>query len=348
MTVPRPPLADLHAFEAAARHLSFTKAAAELGVTQGAVSQRIRKLEELLGLQLFERRTRCLALTSAGETLATAVADGLSRIALGLEEIGQPVVQRSPAHLTVSVVPDFASKWLLPRLTSFQDKFPEIEVRVTAEDRFADFVTDGVDLGIRFGSGSNPGLSTLPLMPDVVFPVCSPALLRKRSITAPEELLNCELLHDATAEHDGSGCDWRHWFERTGMSVGRLEGLRLSPGKLAIESAADGLGVALARAALIGDDLDEGRLVRPLHQAATTVFSYHLVHRPAAKLDCHVAAFIDWVRSEAAEWLMNKGQMAKGQTTQGQMTGMPVQQPSATLPAPANQTDGAPVRKRAS
>ncbi len=223
-------------------------------------------------------------------------------------------------------------------MTGFQDKYPEIEVRVTAEDRFADFITDGVDLGIRFGGGSNPGLNTVLLMPDVVFPVCSPALLQKNAFTTPAELLNCELLHDATAEHDGSGCDWRHWFAQADMTVGRLEGLRLSPGKLAIESAADGLGVALARAALIGDDLAEGRLVRPLHQAATTLFSYHLVHRQVAKLDCHVAAFIDWIRSEAAEWLMNKGQMA----------GMPMQQASATLPEPANQPASTSLTKRAS
>jgi LysR family glycine cleavage system transcriptional activator len=337
MSVPRPPLADLRAFEAAARHLSFTKAAAELGVTQGAISQRIRKLEELLDLQLFERRTRALVLTNAGQTLATAVADGLSRIALGLEEIGRPPAPRSPKRLTVSVLPDFASKWLLPRLTGFQDKYPEVEVQITAEDRFADFVTDGVDLGIRFGCGENPGLTTLLLMPDVVFPVCSPDLLKEGgSFTTPAELLNCELLHDAAAEHNGSGCDWRHWFEQAGIASGRLEGLRVSPSKLVIESAADGLGIALARAALIGDDLAEGRLVRPLRQSATTVYSYFLVHRPAVKLDCHVAAFIDWVRAEAAEWLLTKGQMA----------GMPVRQASASLPEPANQPVS--VSKRAS
>ncbi len=333
------PLADLRAFEAAARHLSFTKAAAELGVTQGAISQRIRKLEELLDLQLFERRTRALVLTNAGQSLATAVADGLSRIAQGLEEIGRPAAPRSPKQLTVSVLPDFASKWLLPRLTGFQDKYPEIEVRITAEDRFADFVTDGVDVGIRFGCGENPGLTTLLLMPDVVYPVCSAGLLQKDgSFATPAELLNCELLHDATAEHNGSGCDWRHWFEQAGITSGRLEGLRLSPGKLVIESAADGLGVALGRAALIGDEVAEGRLVRPLRQSATTVFSYFLVHRPVAKLDCHVAAFIDWVRAEAAEWLM----------TEGQMGGMPMQETSAALPQPANQPGGASIRKRAS
>jgi LysR family glycine cleavage system transcriptional activator len=306
----RPPLADLRAFEAAARHLSFTRAAQELGVTQGAVSQRIRKLEDLLGLQLFERHTRSLTLTNAGETLATAVADGLSRIDQGLEELGRPAAPRQAATLTVSVTPDFASKWLLPRLTGFQDKFPEIEVRITAEHRFADFVTDGVDLGIRFGSGINPGLSTMLLMPDIVFPVCSPAMLQKGPrLAAPADLLQGELLHDATAEHDGSGCDWRHWFQQAGLMIERLDGLRLSPAKLAIESAADGLGVALARAALIGNDIIEGRLARPLPHAATTAFSYYLVYRQKPKLDCHVADFIDWLRAEAAIWLVSQGEI---------------------------------------
>jgi len=304
----RPPLADLRAFEAAARHLSFTRAAQELGVTQGAVSQRIRKLEDLLELQLFERHTRSLTLTNAGETLATAVADGLSRIDLGLEELGRPAAPRQAATLTVSVTPDFATKWLLPRLTRFQDKFPEIEVRITAEHRFADFVTDGVDLGIRFGSGLNPGLSTMLLMPDIVFPVCSPAMLQKGARPgSPADLLQSELLHDATAEHDGSGCDWRHWFEQAGVMIERLDGLRLSPAKLAVESAIDGLGVALARATLIGNDIIEGRLARPLPHAATTVFSYYLVHRQKPKLDCHVADFIDWLRAEAAIWLVSQG-----------------------------------------
>jgi LysR family transcriptional regulator, glycine cleavage system transcriptional activator len=306
----RPPLADLRAFEAAARHLSFTRAAAELGVTQGAVSQRIRKLEDLLDLRLFERHTRSLTLTNAGETLATAVADGLSRIDQGLAEIGRPAAPRQAATVTVSVTPDFASKWLLPRLTRFQDKYPEIEVRITAEHRFADFVSDGVDLGIRFGSGLNPGLSTMLLMPDVVFPVCSPAMLQKSArFAAPADLLQSELLHDAIAEHDGSGCDWRHWFQQVGIVAERLDGLRLNPGKLAIDSAANGLGVALARGTLIGNDITEGRLARPLPHAVTTAFSYYLVHRQKPKLDCHVTDFVDWLRAEAAAWLVSQGEI---------------------------------------
>jgi LysR family transcriptional regulator, glycine cleavage system transcriptional activator len=271
----RPPLADLRVFEAAARHLSFTRAGAELGVTQGAISQRIRHLEDFLGLRLFERLTRALVLTSHGRLLAVAVGDGLARIDEGVAEIDRLCLPANRAILTVSVTAAFASKWLLPRLAAFQERFPEIEVRIAAEERFADFVSDGVDLGIRFGRGAYPGLSATMLMPDIVYPVCSPALLKDgASLTAPADLLRCVLLHDVTGEHDGSGCDWHYWFASAGLKVEHLEGLRLSPGRLVLEAALSGLGVALGRATLVNDELKEGRLVRPLDHAQATTFSY--------------------------------------------------------------------------
>lgn len=300
----RPPLADLRAFEAAARHLSFTRAARELGVTQGAVSQRIRRLDEMVDLRLFERLTRALVLTSQGQTLATAVGDGLARIDRGLAEIGR---QRAPgpgASLTVSVTASFASKWLLPRLARFQEQHPEIEVRIAAEDRFADFAADGVDLGIRFGGGVYPGLNATLLMPDIVFPVCSAALLNEgASLTSPEDLLHCVLLHDAAVEHDGSGCDWRQWFESAGLEVERLEGLRLSPGQLVLEAAVNRLGIALGRASLVNDELTDGRLVRPLRHSVTTTFSYYVVQRPKAGSETHSSVFVEWLQDEAAAWL---------------------------------------------
>jgi LysR family glycine cleavage system transcriptional activator len=300
----RPPLADLRVFEAAARHRSFTRAAAELGVTQGAVSQRIRRLEEALDLRLFERLTRALVLTNQGQTLATAVGDGLARIDQGLAEIGGQHAPRNAATLTVSLTASFASKWLLPRLTRFQEQHPEIEVRIAAEDRFADFAADGVDLGIRFGRGIYPGLNATLLMPDIVFPVCNPVLLNDGApVTSPEDLLRCVLLHDAAAEHDGSGCDWRPWFESAGLEIERLEGLRLSPGQLVLEAAVNGLGIALGRATLVNDELAEGRLVRPLRHTMTTAFSYYLVRRPKADTAGHLSAFVAWLQDEATAWL---------------------------------------------
>jgi LysR family transcriptional regulator, glycine cleavage system transcriptional activator len=304
----RPPLADLNAFEAAARHLSFTRAAAELGVTQGAVSQRIRRLEDMLELRLFERLTRALVLTGHGRVLAGAVCDGLARIDEGLAEIGRQRTPEETATLTVSVTSAFASKWLLPRLARFQERHPSIEVRIAAEDRFADFVSDGVDLGIRFGRGFYPGLSTTLLMPDIVFPVCNPLLLNEGTLlTSPEDLLRCVLLHDVAAEHDGSGCDWLAWFESTGLQVERLEGLRLSPGQLVLEAAVNGLGIALGRATLVSNELAEGRLIRPLQHSVTSNFSFYLVQRPKADSGAHLSAFVEWLQDEAAAWLAVEG-----------------------------------------
>jgi LysR family transcriptional regulator, glycine cleavage system transcriptional activator len=309
----RPPLADLRAFEAAARHLSFTRAASELGVTQGAVSQRIRRLEDQLDLRLFERLTRAMVLTAHGRTLAAAVGEGLARIDDGLSEIVRHRSPQDAAVLTVSVTAAFASKWLLPRLARFQERYPEIEIRIAAEDRLADFVSDGVDLGIRFGRGIYPGLSATLLMPDIVFPVCSPALLNDGDapLTSAEDLLCCTLLHDVTTEHDGSGCDWRSWFEAAGLLTERLEGLRLSPGKLVLEAAINGLGVALGRATLVNDDLAEGSLVRPLQHSMATTFSYYFVQRPKAEACEHLSAFIEWLREEAAAWLVQEGELGK-------------------------------------
>jgi LysR family glycine cleavage system transcriptional activator len=319
----RPPLADLRAFEAAARHLSFTRAGAELGVTQGAISQRIRRLEETLEIRLFERLTRAMALTSQGRLLATAVGEGLARIDEGLAEIDRLRLPPDRATLTVSLTAAFATKWLLPRLGGFQERFPEIEVRIAAEDRFADFVSDGVDLGIRFGRGVYPGLSATMLMPDIVYPVCSPVLLNDGApLTSPEDLLGCVLLHDVAGEHDGSGCDWHYWFESAGLKIEHLEGLRLSPGPLVLEAAVNGLGVALGRATLVSEELREGRLVRPLCHVLTTNFSYYLVQRPKPEVARHVSAFIEWLKDEAAAWLAQEGQIRDG-TVCGQTAPQP-------------------------
>ena len=268
------------------------------------------------------------------ETLATAVADGLSRIDQGLEEIGRPQPTRRAATLTVSVTPDFASKWLLPRLTRFQDTHPEIEVRVTAEHRFADFVSDGVDLGIRFGAGINPGLQHPAADARCGLSGLQPCLVeRVRTVCFSGRSCCRELLHDVTAEHDGSGCDWRHWFEHTGIAVEPARRPASQPRKARDRIAADGLGVALARATLIGNDLTEGRLVRPLHQTATTAFSYYLVHRSSRSSTPMSVAFIAWLRSEAARWLVSEDQAEDA----------PVKQDNAAPPAARR-----PIAKRAS
>jgi LysR family transcriptional regulator, glycine cleavage system transcriptional activator len=299
----RPPLADLHAFEAAARHLSFTRAASELGVTQGAVSQRVRKLEETLGLRLFKRLARALRLTAEGEILAKAVRDGIDRIDVGLGAIGGTPQQRRGTTLTLSVAPGFACRWLLPRLARFRARYPDIEVRLEAEDRLANFAGDGVDLAIRCGKGTYPGLQADLLMSDAVFPVCNPTLLeRGPRLVRPEDLFSHVLLHDSRTESDGGGSGWNHWFASAGLPVRRHDGPRFSNAHLAIEAAISGLGIALGRATLVNDELIEGRLVRPLRHAAPTIFSYYLVRRPASVLSPPLAEFVAWLREEAESW----------------------------------------------
>jgi LysR family glycine cleavage system transcriptional activator len=300
----RPPLADLHAFEAAARHLSFTRAATELGVTQGAVSQRIRRLEDTLGRPLFERLTRALALTADGKTLAAAIGDGLARIDDGLAAIDrQRLPLRGGATLTLSVAPGFAGRWLLPRLVRFRERRPDIEVRIEAEDRLANFAGDGVDLAIRCGLGAYPGLSSELLTADAVFPVCNAAVAeRGLPLAQPEDLLGHVLLHDSRTEQDGGGCTWQDWFRSAGLRVQRLDGPRFSNAHLAIEAAIGGLGIALARATLVNGDLVEGRLVRQLRHAMPAPFSYYLVHSPKAAAGSHRDAFVEWLRAEVAVW----------------------------------------------
>ena len=299
----RPPLGDLHAFAAAARHLSFTRAADELGVTQGAVSQRIRRLEQMLGLTLFERLTRALALTADGKILAEAVGYGIDRIDEGLAAIDRQRRPRAGTNLTLSAAPGFACRWLLPRLGRFRVRCPNIEVRIEAEDRLANFVSDGVDLAVRCGQGSYPGLSAELLLPDAVFPVWSPELAaRGVPLARPEDLFGHLLLHDSRTEHDGGGGSWQDWFRSAGLRVQRLDGPRFSNAHLAVEAAISGLGLALGRATLVSDDLVAGRLLRPLRHAAPTTFSYYLVHRPAALVGPPLAAFVEWLRKEAEVW----------------------------------------------
>lgn len=299
----RPPLADLHAFEAAARHLSFTRAACELGVTQGAVSQRVRKLEESLGLALFERLTRALALTADGKILAEAVGGGIDRIDEGLAAVDRHRRPRAGTTLTLSAAPGFACRWLLPRLVRFRARHPDIEVRIEAEDRLANFVSDGIDLAVRCGQGTYPGLSAELLMPDAVFPVWSPELAaRSPAVVRPDDLFDHLLLHDSRTERDGGGGAWHDWFRSAGLRAQRLDGPRFSNAHLAVEAAVSGLGVALGRATLVSNDLAAGRLLRPLRHAAPTTFSYYLVQRPAGFDNPPLAAFVAWLRNEAEAW----------------------------------------------
>jgi LysR family glycine cleavage system transcriptional activator len=294
-----PPLNSLRAFEAAARHVSFARAAAELHVTPAAVSQQIKLLEERLGVPLFRRLNRRLVLTDQGRLLLPGVSDGFTRLRQAVEQVRQQV-QGGP--LNVNVSPGFAAKWLLPRLDRFNALHPEIDVRVTAAMELVDFNTEPVDLAVRFGPGDYPGLVSEFLLGDAAVPVCSPALCRGRHpLRRPEDLRHHRLIHDGSANVGVTVPNWRMWLQTAGVTgVDPGAGLTLAPWALVAQAAIDGQGVALGRSALIGDDLAAGRLVRPFDLAIDVPFAHRLVYREGSLRRPKVRAFRDWILAETA------------------------------------------------
>ena len=293
-----PPLNALRAFEAAARHLSLSRAADELSVTPAAVSHQIRTLEDHLGVALFRRDGRSLLLTDAGQACLPGIREGFERLSSAIDEIDSLGMA---GVLTVSVAPSFAAKWLVPRLDRFQAKHPEIDVRVSASMAVTDFSRDDVDLAIRYGAGRYPDLVVQKLLEESVFPVCSPGLLKEKGpIDTPAALRNHTLLHDDSPDNDESCPTWAMWLKAAGVEVDSSRGPRFNQSSLVIEAAVLGKGVALAKATLAATDLAEGRLVKPFPVNAPVGFAYYVVC-PKAKLNLpKVALFRDWVRDEAA------------------------------------------------
>ena len=291
-----PPLNALRAFEAAGRHLSFTKAAEELFVTQAAVSHQVKALEETLGIALFRRFNRRLMLTDAGQAYLPPLREAMDQIALATERL--KTVEESGA-LKVSVLPSFAAKWLLPRLSRFRARHPEIDVLVSAKNELVDFTREDVDLAIRYGWGNYPGLTTHDFMGDVVFPVCSPQILKSGPpLEKPADLKHHTLLHDPTTATDA--IDWRGWLKATGVTgVDPTRGPGFTDTAMVIQAAVEGQGVALGRSALAGNDLEAGRLVKPFGPEIPSDLRYYIVHPPAAADKAKVAAFRDWLLEEA-------------------------------------------------
>jgi len=293
-----PPLNAVRAFEAAARHMSFTKAADELFVTPAAISQQVKLLEGHLGQPLFRRLNRALMLTDAGRLLLPGFGEGLDRIAAALRGLKQ---QQELGPLDVNSSPAFASKWLIPRLDQFQHQAPEVEVRITASMELVDFDRDEVDVAVRFGAGKYPGLSADWLMGEEVFPVCAPELLQgEHPLKTPEDLAHHPLLHDGTLQLGDLTPDWRMWLQAAGVEdVNPNYGMTLRPGSMVIEAALEGQGVALGRRSLVAGDLASGRLVRPFALSLPITFSHWLVYKPDALKRRKVKAFRDWIMAEA-------------------------------------------------
>ncbi len=289
-----PPLNALRTFEAAARHLSFTKAATELFVTQAAVSHQIKALEDHLGLPLFRRLNRGLMLTDEGQELLPFVRGAFDQLAEGIGRLRQG---QSAGVLTISVLPSIASTWLIPRLRHFQAGHPEIEVHMTATDRLVDFAREPVDAAIRYGLGQWPGLRALRLLSAEMLPVCSPQLLEgPDALRTPEDLAHHRLLHVLNAPDE-----WRMWLMAAGVQgVDPDRGLRFDHTALAVQAALNGMGVAMGPAALVGEDLAAGRLVEPFDVELPSDSAYYFVAPESTADQPKIKAFGDWLQEEAS------------------------------------------------
>ncbi|MDJ0955391.1 MAG: transcriptional regulator GcvA [Arenicellales bacterium] len=287
-----PPLNALRAFEAAARHLSFTKAAEELYVTQSAISHQVKLLEDYLGIKLFRRLNRALVLTDEGQLYLPPV----MRVFDQLHEATKRLTENEArGRLTVSVLPSFAARWLVPRLGQFIKTYPELDVRVAPSLELVDFARDDVDLGIRYGRGRYPGLRVDRLMTEDVFPVCSPELLKgDQPLQQPQDLKHHVLMHDD--EHG----EWGTWLLSAGVKdIDPTRGPTFTDSSMLIQAAVAGQGVALARGALAADDLASGALVRPFTLSLPVEYAYYIVCPEETADRPKVAAFREWLLQEA-------------------------------------------------
>jgi LysR family glycine cleavage system transcriptional activator len=293
-----PPLNALRAFEAAGRHLSFSKAAAELHVTPAAISQQVRALEDHLGVPLFRRLNRALLLTDAGQLGLPALSEGFDRLVDGIANIQN---SEDTNVLAVSVAPSVTAKWLMPRLDRFYREHPEVDLRIDATSAVADFGADGIDVAIRYGPGNYPGMRVDVMMAEEVFPVCSPKLLEGDApLRDVSDLGRFTLLHLAWVSQDESWPDWRMWLAAAGHpEIDSTRGPRFVQFGMSVEAAVKGLGVALGSTAVVSDDLATGRLVKPFDLTLAPPFKYYLVC-PERNADRPiVAAFRDWILREA-------------------------------------------------
>jgi LysR family glycine cleavage system transcriptional activator len=291
-----PPLNALRAFEAAARHLSLSLAANELNVTPAAISHQVRLLEDHIGLPVFERNGRGLALTDAGAAGLRDLREAFAHLSAAMDAIAS---LGETGTLSISVAPSFAAKWLLPRLDSFEREHPDIDVHVSASMQLADFTRDRIDVAIRYGAGGYADVFFEKLLAESVIPVCAPALAREKAPRSPRDLVGLTLLHDDSPDNDPSCPTWDMWLRAAGVDDADVErGPRFNQASLVIESAILGRGVALAKSTLASADLQAGRLVRPIAAESPVDFAYYFV-APRAKLNLpKVAYFRDWLRRQ--------------------------------------------------
>ena len=315
-----PPLSALRAFEAAARHLSLTRAAEELHVTAGALSHQIRGLEDLLGLKLFERRVRAIALTDAGKLLYPGLQTGFTHIrdaVAGLSRLAKDRV------LVISTPPGLTSKWLAPRLYRFAGANPDIDARISSTLAYANFVTDGVDVAIRnfpVTAPHDPALVIDRLAEVAFIPVCSAQFLREHGpLDTPARLAQAMLIHDDSLAGRAHVASWGDWFKAAGVTADISRGLRFSSADHALDAAGEGAGVLLTHDLLAYDDLRTGRLVIPVQRPLKSERAYYFVCPANRQERPHVQAFGAWIKQEIAalDWTPVYGKKARARAAGG-------------------------------
>ena len=299
MTRRLPPLNALRAFEAAARHLSFSRAAAELCVTPAAVSHQVKGLEDLLGVALFRRLTRGVALTDEGRAYLPGLTEGFDRLAEASARIARHGLA---GRLVVSAIPSFAMRWLLPRLADFRQRYQDLDMDVDATIQRVDFGRDDVDIALRYGRGQWSDVHCELFLKETVFPVCSPKLLEgSAALRTPDDLKRQTLLHDSQIKTDESWMGWPSWLALlNARDVDAERGPRFSDSTMMLEACAAGHGVAIGRRSLCEADLAQGRLVRLFGLERLADYDYYFVCRPGTVDRPKIAAFRSWLFEMAA------------------------------------------------
>ena len=295
-----PPLKALRAFEAAARHLSFSKAAEELFVTPGAISQQIKLLEEFLGVSLFKRMHRRILLTDSAQCILPGIQSGLNQMSNALDELKSINFERP---ITITTPPSFATKWLVPRLKSFRKSNPEIDIRIDTSIEVVDLTHSDIDIAIRFGNGEYTDMQVDFMLHQEVFPVCSPKLVsKKRPLKHPSDLKNFEILQYDPHLWESDWPDWQMWLMAVGAEdVDMHRGLSFSQQELLVQAAIDGQGVALVGSVSVEDDLKAGKLIKPFEQSYPLKLSYYFVTTPAKATWPNIIAVKNWVFQELSQ-----------------------------------------------
>ena len=306
-----PPLSALRAFEAAARHLSLTRAAEELHVTPAALSHQIRGLEELLGVKLFERKVRAIALTAAGRQLYPGLQTGFGHIR---DAVASLDAVHSSNILVVSTSPGLTSKWLAPRLYRFGNDFADVDVRISSSFTNANFETDGVDIAVRHMSQEPPPdpLLEIEKLADIsLIAVCHPRLLKKHgAVKNAGDLARLPLIHDESIHPRLGVPNWKEWFEAAGVSgVDLRRGLHFNSADHALDAAGEGAGVLLAHDLMAYDDLRTGRLIIPVKVPFRSGRAFHLVWPKGRRPSRAAEGFRRWIKDEVAamDWIRIKG-----------------------------------------